>query len=101
MPCRYEGDVDESIQEDIILLSCGYILVTFYASVILGNFSRMNTKVSVSSSDFCHSFSAHFRHVNYPSRSSGWNNRDDDKDTLTSVCIFSMLTKIIPQSRAF
>nr|XP_058943206.1 NPC1-like intracellular cholesterol transporter 1 [Pocillopora verrucosa] len=42
---RYEGDVDESIQDDIILLSCGYILVTFYASVMLGNFSRMNTKV--------------------------------------------------------
>ena len=56
MPCRYEGDVDESIQDDIILLSCGYILVTFYASIMLGNFSRMNTKVSVSSSDFCHSF---------------------------------------------
>ena len=47
MPCRYEGDVDESIQDDIILLSCGYILVTFYASVMLGNYSRMNTKVSV------------------------------------------------------
>ncbi|RMX44017.1 hypothetical protein pdam_00012961 [Pocillopora damicornis] len=42
---EYEGDVDESIQDDIILLSCGYILVTFYASIMLGNFSRMNTKV--------------------------------------------------------
>ena len=56
MPCRYREDADKSIQDDIVLLSCGYILVIFYVSVMLGNFSRMNTKVSVSSSDFCLSF---------------------------------------------
>ncbi|RMX44018.1 hypothetical protein pdam_00012962 [Pocillopora damicornis] len=42
---RYREDADKSIQDDIVLLSCGYILVIFYVSVMLGNFSRMNTKV--------------------------------------------------------
>lgn len=41
----YREDADKSIQDDIVLLSCGYILVIFYVSVMLGNFSRMNIKV--------------------------------------------------------
>ena len=80
MHCRYREDADKSIQDDIVLLSCGYILVIFYVSVMLGNFSRMNTKVSVSSSDFCLSSEARFKYGTNPVRSSGRGTQIDDKD---------------------
>ena len=79
MPCRYREDADKSIQDDIVLLSCGYILVIFYVSVMLGNFSRMNTKVSVSSFLSLILGTLYINGTN-PVRSSGRGTQIDDRD---------------------
>ena len=42
--CSYKADADRSIQDDLLLLSGGYVLIIVYVSIVLGNFTRMNIK---------------------------------------------------------
>lgn len=42
---RYKEDADRSIQDDLSLLSGGYVLIIVYVSIVLGNFTRMNIKI--------------------------------------------------------
>ena len=53
MRSRYNQDLHLSIQDDISLLSSGYVLIIFYVSVVLGNFTRMNIKVCIQLYHLC------------------------------------------------
>ena len=42
---RYQEDASGSIQNDIQLLSIGYILIITYVAIMLGKFTRLHIKV--------------------------------------------------------
>ena len=42
---RFAADSGDTIQDDVQLLSIGYVLIIFYVAMMLGKFTRLNVKV--------------------------------------------------------